>query len=89
MLTPSDLEQRIREFDRELDDEQLEIAIVTLAQRRGRSAPHILARLADTWPADQDDLLDAAARLAARHEALRGDPSRVRSLLERLMHHAE
>ena len=84
MTSQPDLQQRIREFDRDLDDEQLEIALVALAQRRGRGAPHILARLADTWPAEQEALLDAASRLAGRHEALTGDTGRVRSLLELL-----
>ena len=84
MTSEPDLEQLIRELDRELDDEQLEFALVALAQRRGRAAPRILARLADTWPAEQAVLLDVAARLAARHQALAGDEERVRSLLELL-----
>ena len=84
MMSQPDLERHIREFEEALDDEQLEFALVALAQRRGRDAPRILARLADTWPADQAVLLDVAARLAARHQALAGDEARVRSLLELL-----
>ena len=84
MTFEPDLEQRIREFEEALDDEQLEFALVALAQRRGRAAPRILARLADTWPAEQSALLDAAARLVARHQALAGDEEPVRSLLELL-----
>ena len=84
MTSEPDLERLIRELDRELDDEQLEVVLVALAQRRGRDAPSILARLAETWPAEQAVLLDVAARLAARHQALAGAEERVRSLLELL-----
>ena len=84
MTSQPDLEQRTREFAHELDDEQLEFALVELAQRRGRDAPRILALLAATWPAEQAVLLDVAARLAARHQALAGAEERVRSLLELL-----
>ena len=84
MTSQPDLEQRIREFDRGLNDEQLEFALVALAQRRWRDAPRILERLVDTWPAEQAVLLDVAARLAARHRALAGGEERVRSLLELL-----
>ena len=80
MTSQPDLEQRIREFAHELDDEQLEFALVELAQRRGRDAPRILALLAATWPAEQAVLLD----VAARHQALAGAEERVRSLLELL-----
>ena len=85
MTTQPDLEHRIDAFGRGLNDEQMEDAFVMLAERRGRGAPGALARLAETWPAEPSDLLDAAARLAARHEALTGGPARVRSLLELLV----
>ena len=37
--------------------------------------------IADALPAEESDLLDAAASLAARHHALEGDESRLRSWL--------
>ncbi len=89
MTSQPDLEQRISEFARELDDEQLEIACVALAQRRGRDVPRILTRLADTWQAEQEELLDAAARLAARHGALSGAEARIHSLLALLANQHE
>ena len=89
MTSQPDLEQRIREFARELDDEQLEIALVALAQRRGRDAPRILIRLAGTWPAKQEELLEAAARLAARHAALSGAEARIHSMLALLANQHE
>ena len=89
MTYQPDLERRIREFARELDDEQLEFACVALAQRRGRDAPRILTRLADAWPAEQGELLDAAARLAARHGALTGAEARIHSLLALLANQHE
>ena len=89
MTSHLDLQQFIEAFDRELDDDQLEIALVTLAERRGRSARGILARLAETWPAEPSELLDAAARLVARHGAVANDHARVRSLLELLVRQHE
>ena len=81
MTSGPDLERRITEFGRDLDDEQLGIALVALARRRGRDSARILARLAESWPAEQEALLDAAARLAARHGALAGDGARIHSML--------
>lgn len=59
------------------------------AERRGRNAPGNLGRLAEAWPAEPSELLDAAARLAGRHGALANDHARVRSLIELLVNQHE
>ena len=81
MAIRPELDSRIRDLDRELSDEDLEQALLTLAARRASSARNMLAHLAAEWPARESELLDAAASLAARHHALDGDESRLRSWL--------
>ena len=81
MAIRPELDSRIRDLDRELSDEDLEQALLTLASRRASTARNMLAHLAAEWPARESELLDAAASLAARHHALDGDESRLRSWL--------
>ena len=81
MTSRAELDRRIRDLDRELGDEDLEQVLLALASRRGRHTRNMLAHLAAGWPAGDLELLDAAAALAARHPALKGDESRVRSWL--------
>ena len=84
MTSHAEIAQRVSELARDLDEEELGFALVTLAQRHGHDAPRLLVLLATSWPAPEAELLDAAAQLAARHEALNGGAARVRSLLELL-----
>ncbi len=81
MTSQAELDRRIRDLDRGLSDEDLAEALLTLAQRPGRDTRNLLAHLTAAWPAGEADLLDAAASFAARHHALEGDASRLRSLL--------
>ena len=81
MTSGAELDSRLRELYRELSDEDLEEALLALASRRTRDGGDMLARLAAGWASGESGLLDAAASLAARHHALEGDESRLRSLL--------
>ena len=81
MAIRPELDRRIRELGRGLSDEDLEQALLTLASRRASTARNMLVHLAAEWPARESELLDAAASLAARHHALDGDESRLRSWL--------
>ena len=81
MAIRPELDRRIRELGRGLSDEDLEQALLTLASRRASTARNMLVHLAAEWPARESELLDAAASLAARHQALDGDESRLRSWL--------
>ena len=81
MTSRAELDRRIRELDRELGDEDLEQVLLALASRRAGQTRNMLVHLAAGWPAGESELLDAAAVLAARHHALEGDESRLRSWL--------
>lgn len=81
MASQPELDQRIRDLDRELSDAELEEVLLTLVLRRGRDGGDLLARLAAAWSAEESALLDAAATLAARHHALQGAEPRLRSWL--------
>ena len=81
MASQLELDQRIRDLDRELSDAELEEALLTLVLRRGRDGGDLLARLAAGESGGESALLDAAASLAARHHALQGAEPRLRSWL--------
>ncbi|MXY78114.1 MAG: hypothetical protein F4Y94_00005 [Chloroflexi bacterium] len=82
MATQSELDQRIAAFSRDLDDEQLELALTQMMTRLEGGSARMLKRIAGTWSAEQDELLDVATQLLARHSALAGSEPRLRSLLE-------
>jgi hypothetical protein len=84
-----DLERRISDLRRELGDDELEEAIVALAGGGPREGAILLARLADRWSIGEAELLDAAASLAARHQALGGEESELRNWLALLVHQSE
>ena len=63
------------------DYERLEELLSELGTRRGSEATEVFSRLADCWPSSDASLLDAAASLAARHQGLEGQETRLRGLL--------
>lgn len=81
MASRTEFDRRIRDLDPELSDEDLEQALMTLVLRRGVDVGEIPVRPAAGPSFGEADLLDAAACLAARHHALRGDEYRLRSWL--------
>ena len=89
MAVRRDLDRRIRDLSRELEDEELEDALVTLAGRRPRHTAGLLASLAARWSLGESELLDAAASVAARHRALAGEQSELRSWLALLVFRSE
>ena len=74
------LDERLRDLERELSDEELVEALMALALRRGRES-WVLEQVAAAGLTEESELLDAAVSLAARHPALEGDESRLRSWL--------
>ena len=76
-----ELDSRIQELDRAFSDEELVDLLLTLVRRPDRDARNMLAHLAAGWPAEGSELLDAAATVAARHEAWVGDDDRLRRWL--------
>lgn len=85
----SELDSSIRELDRAFNDEELVDLLLTLARRPDRDARNMLVHLAAGWPAEGSELLDAAATVAARHEAWAGDDDRLRRWLTVLGHSRE
>ena len=74
--------ERIRDLGRELSDEEFIQVLLTLLWRHEHGFPEkVLEVPAARWLAEESHLLDAAASLAARHHALEGDESRLRSWL--------
>ena len=76
--------ERIRDLGRELSDEESIQVFLTLLSRREHDhdfLEKVLRVLAARWLAEESHLLDAAASIAARHHALEGDESRLRSWL--------
>lgn len=88
MAIRRDLNRRIRDLRRELTDDELEEALIALTGGRRHPGP-LLARLAARWAVPEADLLDAAALLAARHHALEGEESELRSWLALLAERSE
>ena len=88
MASRSEFDERLRDLEQTLSDEELARALVTILSRRvggDGSWGEFFERIAATWPAEESDVLDAAASLAARHHALEGDESQLRSLLALLV----
>ena len=56
-------------------------ALLRYMSHRGHGAAELLDRLAAVWTGRESDLLDAAASIAARHHALEGDETLLRSWL--------
>ena len=85
MATRLELDERLRDLELELSDEELTEALLALASRRGNDWRMLeqvaAARLTAARLTEESDLLDAAVSLAARHPALEGDESRLRSWL--------
>ena len=84
MVSRFELDERLRDLEQTLSDEEIARALVTVLSRRvggDGSWGEFFERLAATWPVEESDVLDAAASLAARHHALEGDESQVRSWL--------
>lgn len=84
MTSRPELDERFRDLERELSDEELMEVLLTLLSRREHdlgSWGELLERLAASWSGEESHLLDAAASLAARHHALEGDESQLRSWL--------
>lgn len=84
MVGRFELDERLRDLEREVGDEELARALVTVLSRRvdgegpsGKFFEYIAAVLQD----EESDVLDAAASLAARHQALEGDESLLRGWL--------
>jgi hypothetical protein len=84
-----ELDSRIHELDRAFNDEELVDLLLALVRRPDRDARNMLVHLAAGWPAEGSDLLDAAATVAARHEAWAGDDVRLRRWLTVLGHSRE
>ena len=76
-----ELDSRIQELDRALSDEELVDLLLALVRRPDRDTRNMLVHLAGGWPAEGAELLDAAAAVAARHEAWAGDDDRLRRWL--------
>lgn len=84
MASRFELDQRLRDLKQEVGDEEFVRALVTVLSRRfdgegpsGKFFEYIAAVLQE----EESDVLDAAASLAARHQALEGDESQLRSWL--------
>ncbi|MCY4507653.1 MAG: hypothetical protein OXG35_11940 [Acidobacteria bacterium] len=82
MATPNpELDPRIQELDRALSDDELVDLLLALVRRPDRDTRNMLVHLAGGWPAEGSELLDAAAAVAARHEAWAGDSARLQRWL--------
>ena len=84
-----ELDSSIRELDRSFSDEELVNLLLALVRRPNRDARNMLVHLVAGWPAEGSELLDAAATVAARHEAWAGDDVRLRRWLTVLGHSRE
>ncbi len=80
-MSQRELDRRILELEQEFDDQELEEALLFFVSRRDCDAGALLLRLIGQLPLRDPDLLDAAASLAARHQALEGHESQLRSWL--------
>lgn len=84
MASRSELDERLLDLERELGGEELVRALAMVLPRWVHglgSWGEFFDYVADSWPAEEADVLDAAASLAARHHALEGDESQLRSWL--------
>ena len=84
MVNRSELDERLLDLERELGDEELVRSLAVFVSYRARDTDSwgkFLDYLAAALSAQESDVLDAAASLAARHHALEGDESELRSWL--------
>lgn len=81
MVAASQLQRSGRAWGKELDDERLKEVLADLPARWGQETWMILASVLAAWPCSETDVLDAAASIAARHQALEGQETRLRGLL--------
>lgn len=84
MVSQSELDERLRDLEREIGDEELARGLaVFVSYRADDPGPwrKFFDYIAAALPAEGSDVLDAAASLAARHHALEGDESQLRSWL--------
>ena len=83
MVSRSELDERLRDLEREAGYEEFGRALATLLSRWAHAEDpwrKLVEQIAAALP-EESDLLDAAASLAARHHALEDDESRLRSWL--------
>ena len=88
MVSRSEFDERLRDSEHALSGEELAHDMTGIQSRRGHgvgSWTEFFERIAAAWPVEESDVLDAAASLAARHHALEGDESQLRSLLALLV----
>ncbi|MDE0170196.1 MAG: hypothetical protein OXS29_11895 [bacterium] len=81
MAAASQLQSSGRASGSELDDERLKEVLADLPARWGQEAWTIFASFSAAWPCSETEVLDTAASIAARHQALEGQETRLRSLL--------
>lgn len=81
MASRPELERRIHELDEVLDDHEVPDAVLTLVSLRETDSCDVLLHLATQLPLREPDLMEAAVSLAARHHALKGQASQLRSWL--------
>ena len=89
MASRVELEGRLLDLEQEFGDEELLDAFLTLVSRREHGLEAYWDWLVAAWLPGESELLDAAASLAARHHALEGDESQIRSLLALLTLHRD
>ncbi len=77
----SRLEEQLRDLERDHGDAKLVEALLRHVSHRRHGTAELLDRLAAVWVGPESDLLDAAASIAARHHALEGDETLLRSWL--------
>ena len=83
MVSRSELDERLRDLEREAGYEEFVRALATLLSGWAHAEDSwrkLVEHIAAALP-EESDLLDAAASLAARHHALEDDESRLRSWL--------
>ncbi len=88
MASRSEFDERLRDLEPALSGEELARAMTGLLSRRGHgggSWREFFDHIADILQAEESDVLDAASSLAARHHALEGNESQLRSLLALLV----
>ncbi|MDE2932723.1 MAG: hypothetical protein OXS47_02495 [Chloroflexota bacterium] len=84
MVSRSEVDERLLDLERELGAEEFVRSLVVLVSHQAQDAGRwgkLFDYVAAALRAEESDVLDAAAALAARHHALEGDESLLRSWL--------
>lgn len=84
MVSQSEIDERLLDLERELGGEEFVRRLAVFVSYRARAAGRwgkFYDYIAAALSAEESDVLDAAAALAARHHALEGDESLLRSWL--------